>query len=89
MKISDQIRQAGPRQAAGYSEALKLREQIRDMEPDVQNLMMRSRLEAYLPSEDHIMDNPRKFNAKLKSVLKKLEKVKKGIEEYSKLDISM
>lgn len=82
MKISDQIRQAGSRQGAGYSDALKLRGQIRDMEDEIGKLAQR--LEADLPSEDHIMDNPTKFNSKLNQVLKKLEKIKKAIEDYSK-----
>jgi predicted nucleic acid-binding Zn-ribbon protein len=83
MKVSERMRQG-----AGYGEALKIRDQIRNMETEVVNMVMQRRLEAYLPSEDSIMDRGSKYNAKMKKVLKKIEQIKKLLEEYNKLEVA-
>jgi predicted nucleic acid-binding Zn-ribbon protein len=83
MKVSERMRQG-----AGYGEALKVRDQIRTLETEIVNIVMQRRLEAYLPSEDSIMDRGSKYNAKMKAALKKLERIKKLIEEYNKIEVA-
>lgn len=65
------------RNAASSDMGLKLRGQIRDMERKMGGV------EAELPSEDSIMDDPTEYNAKMKAALKKLTKIKQDIEAYN------
>jgi len=58
-----------------------LRSQIRDKEKKLSKL----KFDIELPSDDHLMDNPGKFDAKMKKILEKLNQIEKAYNEYSKM----
>jgi len=69
------------RQGADDDEGLDLRAKIRDRETAIGKI----HLDAGLPSEDSIMDSPRKYNAKMKKALKTLDQIEKLTKEYNQM----
>lgn len=61
-----------------------LRHEIRTREQKLRQRIMGNAdiFDADLPSEDHLMDNPKKFDANMRKVLKKLEAIEKAVDAY-------
>ena len=64
----------------GVSEALALREKIRDAEDMVRSRLKGLSMEAFLPGEDSIFDYPRESLMKLKKAETRLDLLHKAIE---------
>ena len=66
--------------AASANDALTLRGEIRALEEKVAD-----QIEIYIPSEDMIMDNPKRFTKSLQKAKTLLEKILEAREAYKKV----
>jgi hypothetical protein len=69
------------RMASKFSDALDLRAKIRDGEREL------GLPDADLPSEDGVMDYPKRYNAKFQEVLALQDKIRALIAEYRKVSV--